>query len=151
MNRIFPPQGSLGDCFVLAGAANYFSQNSDHLYFPILNRGNQYETVKCLFKDNPKITVIGFVDPHYSDLNEFIILNQLDMIPVPDILSVDINGVVTQPIWDEQHYTLFDIPFKYRYSKFQMPAVDQEAAELFEKTVTQSRYILASKKYGSAN
>lgn len=151
MRKIFPPQGSLGDCFVMAGAAAHFAESCDHLYFPILDKANQYEIISCLFKDNPKITVVRYVDPNYSDLNYFIQTLNLEMIPVPVVVALEVDGVTTQPLWDEQNYTLFDIPFSYRYTKFQMPDVEKESDQLYKNTVTNPRYILVSKKYGTGD
>ena len=143
----FPPQGSIGDCFVMAGAANWFSDRCNHLVFPVLNKANQAEIAHCLFRDNPKITVFPYNDPACSDLNIIINKERLMMITATVAFAVTMEDGTRAPIlWDEQNYTLMDIPFSVRYNHFRLPNVEKEAKELFNRVVKNPSYILCSQQ-----
>lgn len=145
----FFPLGSIGDCFVASGAANWFADRCNCLFFPVLHdpsKPSLFETVTTLFKDNKKIQVFEYFDPEYSDLNEILFSKYLTPLGVPNYFTALINDTVCTPLWDEQIYTSLDLPFSIRYSHFRMPNVDCESKELFNSVVKNKRYILVSQK-----
>jgi hypothetical protein len=142
---VFPPHGSLGDCFIAAGAAHWYADRCERLYFPILKTSNLIETISYLFRENTKIEVVEFSDAvNYSDLNNFIQYVDAKIIPAPNIKPIEINGVNIAVFWDEQTYTHFDLPFSLRYKNCRLPDVSAPAGELFDRVVTNNRYILVS-------
>ena len=143
----FHPQGSIGDCFVVAGAVNWFSDRCLKLFLPIYKKTNMLETIATLFQDNKKVQVIEYEDHQtFSDLNQLITTQNLTPITIPSLYSIEINGVTSRPLWEEQIYTGLDLPFSIRYSHFRMPNVDSKSKELFNRVVKNSRYILVSQK-----
>lgn len=143
----FIPNGAIGDIFVVAGAANWYSERCDRLYFPVDKRLGVTDMVKCLFKENKKIAVIEYEDTsNYADLNHFIHTNQLTIFVRPKLVTVQVDTVECYIMWDEQLYTSFDLPFSVRYSHFKLPDLQAESIKLYKSIVTNPRYILISRK-----
>lgn len=145
----FPPQGSIGDIIVIAGAATWFSERCHHVYFPVTK--DNVEFARTLFKENKKITVIEYTDMYtYTDLNEFIQKNKLTIFSLPEVVRItNSDNVTCTVLWDEQFYTFFDLPFSIRYSHFRLPSNLPESILLYQRIVTNPRYILVAKKMGS--
>ena len=144
----YPPQDSLGDCFVQAGIINTLTEQCAGIILPVLHRDNLVENVSTLFSNNSKVHIAAFTDSiDHTDLNKFIIENRLPCIEQQRLMSVPIGEGNVVPYWDEQLYTLFDIPFSHRYTKFNMPDVREQSKKLYDSIVKSNKYILVAQKF----
>lgn len=149
---VFHPTGHLGDMLVMTGAIKYFSLDHDLLIVPIVSRHK--EIASCLFKDHKNIKLLEY--KVIDDLNEFIRNNSYPhtyeshpyYLPsgliATDITDENYEDFTTMiPLWDEQLYTGFNLPFSIRYQYFHWPQVDKQSEELYNRVVERD-YILVS-------
>lgn len=142
----FHPQASFGDCFVAAGAINWYSSRCITLFLPIFSKSSLLETAITLFEDNKKIKIFEYSDDKYVDLNQTITKENLTPITISNMYSMLVDGIAVHPLWDEQIYSSLDLPFSIRYSHFRLPKDNSKAIDLFNRVVRNDRYILVHQK-----
>jgi hypothetical protein len=124
----------LGDAFVMSPIVHKVSKDYDKIYFPA--RHSNYETVKCLFQDNPKVEVFSYVV--HEDIGKWLADKDCVSINPPDIKTTElqlpgINVPVPVPIyWDRQVYEYYDMTFSSRYSEFKLPKNIEGVDELYQ-------------------
>ena len=125
----------LGDAFVLSPIVHKVSKDYDKLYFPA--RLSNYETVKCLFQDNPRIEVFPYVI--HEDIGTWLADKECVRINPPDIKTSElqlpgINIPVPVPIyWERQVYEFYDMTISSRYSEFKLPKHIDGSVELYDQ------------------
>lgn len=150
-STVFMPIGSYGDLFVLNGAINYMADNFTGIIVPVIPV--IYEIAVFMFKDNNKIKVkkIDSLAELNSFMNhnnllhvkEFFLLRLENCLVAVDPTTGQPDSTTTVPLWDEQWYTLLDIPFSIRYSRFLWPKIGSKGKKLYDKVVEKD-YILVS-------
>jgi hypothetical protein len=120
--------GTLGDIFVLSGAIRHFAEEvADKVY--VLTRDPYLSIVKDLYSDSDNIVIHSYSEQPY---------------PQPILKSPDVFFTTPQhipPIWDEQFYAHYNLPFAYRYTKFRIPSANTRLQSPNEK------YILTSTNF----
>jgi hypothetical protein len=118
---------------------------SSKLYYPA--KGPFFETIKCLYQDEPNIEVWRF----YSTEQERIFLNtypEIKRVRSLALVSTEIHRMHCQPEviqihWPQQIYENFDIPFKMRYLDFKLPKDIPGQDELYDSlTEGNNDYVL---------
>lgn len=153
--------GGFGDLFVMCGMINYYSYLShiDKVYvIPFLTQSKRSlsNTVTKLFEDNQKIEIIKWPsDLSRYPLQNFInginnIINRPDhIIQYPHDLNQPSQYKNTAVLWDEQIYTLQDLPFSTRYRSFALPTDLSESKLLYDKLVKKEQYIITHREIGT--
>lgn len=128
----------LGDCFVYSGIVHHYADHCKELHVPV--KASNYFTIKTLYQDRPNIKVIIML----PDDEEAYIKNYglSKLMPPADLYIKTIDNVFCSILWDEQIYTIFDIPYSYRYSKFQTPLVNEGSEKLYDQLCKGDPYVL---------
>lgn len=101
----------LGDHFVCNGLVNHLAEQYDTIYVP--SKRQYYETVRCLYSDEPKIRVF-IVDDEFRDVEH---LRRAVNCP---ILRVGFERCDRRR-FDVSFYDQLRISFELRYAKFRLP------------------------------
>jgi hypothetical protein len=146
---IFSHGGAFGDLFVITGAINYYSNSFEELIVPV--REYTLETAKVLFRENKKITLevantweerdYLIEKTGYESFAIHHLYNMKNFARAVDPTTQELLECSRVPLFDEQTYTLLDLPFSVRYSHFNWPDVYEEASELYDRVV-EDEYIL---------
>lgn len=147
---VFSPTGNLGDLFVTTGAIKYFSLEHDSLIVPVLNR--HLDIGVSLFKEQKNIHTYGYdrvedldtllQSTGYPYMYESHLYQMPSGLVATDIMDETFEDYTTlTPLWDEQTYTGFNIPFSIRYQYFQWPNFESECDKLYD-SVVEGDYIL---------
>lgn len=142
----FDSSVGLGDAFVMNGIVRHFASNCNKLYYPA--RGEFFETLKCLYQDEPNIEVWRFYSNEQEDF--FVANNNLPRLRSPALVTSEIHRVGCKPEriqihWPQQIYENFDIPFSYRYKNFKLPKDIPGQEELYNKlTEGETEYALVA-------
>lgn len=133
---------SLGDSFVLSGAAHYYGDRCNELHYPC--RAEFYETISTLFQDFPNIKVVVLQDEISNYLKE----HGISRILQNEIHMETIDGVSVVPMWDRQLYFGLDLPFSLRYTNFRLPKFVYGADHLYWTLSQGEPYVLVHKRTG---
>lgn len=102
----------LGDHFVCNGLVHKVSENYDKVYLPC--KSHNYETVKYLYSESPKIQVFKIDNIEHQEVLTF-----SKMLNIP-ILRVGFEKC--NPLnWDRSFYNQLGIDFSERYDSFYLP------------------------------
>jgi len=125
----------LGDHFICNGLVHNVSKNYGKIYLPC--KVHNYETVKCLYSESPKIEVFKIDrDEHQEVLTLSKILN----IPV---LKVGFEHCNYFNNWDRSFYKQLNIDFLERYSRFYLPKSVEGSKEIYDSVIgNKDEYIL---------
>jgi hypothetical protein len=138
---------SLGDAFVYSAIVHYYAERCNELHYPIIP---QYaDTLTSLYKDVNNIIPIIFPSDKLQDIylfeQEYCNNNCLSKILRPPIYA-DYSYIFNTYIpymWDEQIYTLLELPFEIRYKNFRLPKNLDSANKLYNSLVSNNeKYIL---------
>jgi len=135
---------TLGDNFVYSGVAHHYADRSQELHIPVETKF--FKTMQCLYQDYPNIKLFSSLAP--SQEKEYIEKNQLARITMCEIFFADINGVRISPLWDEQVYTHFELPFSLRYVNFRLPKHIEGSEELYQQLSGGEPYVLVHRYTG---
>jgi hypothetical protein len=149
----FKAVSSLGDAFVLHGMIRYkyLEDASNHVIY--LCNPRYFKTIEKMYEDYDNITIIH--DEHlFNGLCSVLKKNEPD--PVENqyvFISTKVTPLESYWLnWDRQIYEFYDVPFKARYSHFQLPKNNEGSARLFAKLVEPGeRYILRHAFMSSLN
>lgn len=127
----------LGDHFICNGLINYFSLFYEKIFLPVYNLPNNsnIETVKSLYKDNTKVSLLP-------------INHEVSIWHDPDILykytehlclqTIDVELFKYKPstiAWYRYFYEQFGIPYYYRYKYFCLPKTIEESEKLYHRHI----------------
>jgi hypothetical protein len=145
-NIFFIGPMSLGDCFVVNGLAHYFGDRCNELHYPV--RPVYFKTIQSLYRNFPHIKVVA-LDPLDGGENQYVEEHKLVRLTRADpLVCVMINGVIVKPLWDEQLYNNYDLPFSIRYSHAKIPEYVEGANELYQKLSGGNPYIIVNRLSG---
>lgn len=143
------PSASFGDTIVTSPIMRHFASVAQKVYLPLkkINESDDLiNTGKSLLLDVPNIEIIEHHD--YYDYDEQAAKYGAARIHSAEIYAFNYNGVLCCPLWDEQWYTWFNIPFSVRYENFRVPNYLEESSNLYKSIATQPNYILIHKQMG---
>lgn len=144
------PSGNFGDSFVTAGLVRNFASMASKVYLPVrkYNETNSLiDTVQYMFADTPTIEIVEHID--HTDYEQEALMYRATHVHPAEIFTVNNNGVVYAPLWDEQWYTWFNLPFSLRYQNFIVPEKIQQSIDLHKQLVAKPNYILVHKEIGT--
>lgn len=150
-NKLFGPMmfcsiGAMGDSLVVNGIVRYYAALSKHLYTAA--RPNQVRTLTHLYEDEPNITVIEYESN--EQIEAFIRDNGLGRINPPDTYMIPDDKKQLVPLWDEQWYNFYCVPFALRYANFKLPKNLSGSRTLYDRVVKNAKYILTHRTFGRA-
>jgi hypothetical protein len=134
----------LGDHIICNGIVNHLSENN---YVYLVCRAFTFETLRCLYKDNPNVELrttrhlnLGVDhDRHVEQLAK-----ELDARPF---------GIATHRVetarYQECMYEWSELPFEYRYSKFRLPTEIRGRQKLYERFRPKGKYALVHYEGGN--
>jgi len=131
---------SLGDTFVLSGAAHYFGDRCNELHFPCHEKF--FETTSTLFQDYPNIKVVVM----NGDIPTYLKEHGISRVLQNEIHMETIDGVSVIPMWDRQLYYGLDLPFSLRYTNFRLPKYVYGADHLYRSLSSGEPYVLVHKR-----
>ena len=135
---------TLGDNFVYSGIIHHYADRCQELHIPVETKF--FKTMQCLYQDYPNIKIFSSLAPIQEE--QYISQHKLSRINNAEITFVDIEGIRICPLWDEQVYTEFEIPFSLRYKNFRLPKYIDGAEELYQKLSGGEPYILIHRRTG---
>lgn len=160
-NRVFLSLWrALGDNLALSGLVRYYAEHCVELYLPV---APQFYNTLCNLYVGTNIIVIDdstFVQGHvlgspFGDapfrLAEDVYCQQHGLakieLPYSDLVSVcvQINEQHAGPtpiLWEEQAYTMMDVPYSVRYSHFKLPKNREQAERLYDSMNIREPYAL---------
>ena len=136
---------SAGDGFVASAVIRHYGQQCKRLVVPV--HKHFLKTFQTLYQDQPNIDVVDFerVLQDYRQVYEL----GTGIIHVPPLLGIESEHGRTHPIWDEQYYSFYGLPFSLRYTGFKVPASSPSAIQLYQQVVKQPRYIVTHRAFGT--
>lgn len=148
MKALFFSPAALGDMLVSIGIIKSLLSKYEEIVFPINKAFSS--TLKSILFDEPRIKVIEH-DETFS-LSDYALRNGLHLIenPYQKLFLTYLNDKQCAIMWDEQFYTIFDVPFSQKYKTFSIPNL-QTSHELKNKIVHNDRYILVHRNYAQYN
>lgn len=148
MKALFFTPAALGDMIVSCGIVRHLLTKYDEIHISV--SPEFLKTISTIFSNENRIKVFG----HSSEEETYnhVRLNELVVIPSPynKLFTIDYNSVHCGILWDEQFYTIFDVPFSKRYTTFFTESTTS-SKELKSKIVTNNRYILVHQNYFAFN
>jgi len=102
----------LGDHFLCNGLVHKVSEKYDNVYLAC--KKHNYETVKYLYSESPKIKIFKIHNNEYEEVKTF-----SDITNIP-ILAVGFQ-YVNHRQWDKSFYDQLDIDFSEKYNSFHIP------------------------------
>jgi hypothetical protein len=132
----FQGPNGLGDYFVINGIVNYFADRCVELHLPISN--NYEDTLSLLYSIHPNIITVPFppTDETYAIEDKYCKEHKCSRINrTPIMWARDGAGNGVSPIWDQQLYSYFQLPFFMRYSNFRMPENIPESKLLYNELI----------------
>jgi hypothetical protein len=148
MKALFFSPAALGDMIVSAGIVRYLLNTYDEIHIPV-NQGF-LKTIMSMFRDEERVKIF-YYNPNF-DLNVYVRENNLVVIrsPYDKLFAINYNSVNCGIMWDEQFYTIFDVPYSKRYTTFNSNGT-KKSLELKEKLINNDRYILVHQNYFAYN
>lgn len=122
----------LGDHFICNGLVNLISENFSRVFL-ICKEGN-FETVSCLYKDNPKVEVVS-IKKEPQDVELLARLNELKVIKIG---FFDFSNKT----FDKSFYSQFGVSFEQRYTNFKLPKTIENSNTVYDKLISQTPYCL---------
>ena len=133
---------SLGDSFVLNGAAHYFGDRCHELHYPC--RSEFYDTISTLFQDYPNIKVITLAPG--EQISDYLEKHRLSRVLQNEVHLEIMDGVQVVPLWNKQLYIGLDLPFSLRYTNFRLPKHVYGADHLYWELSKGEPYILVHRR-----
>jgi hypothetical protein len=147
-NLLFVPIGSFGDLIVVSALIRWFAYRCYHLHVPV--QTPLFDTANCLFKDDPNITVFVCGGDH-NEIERYVEMHNLTRIQGPDLYFINQDQTRICPLWEEQWYGSFEVPFSQRYTGFRLPLDLSQAQSLYQRVVHQPRLIVTHSQWSSQN
>jgi len=127
----------MGDHIICNGIVNHLSENN---FVYLVCRHAHVDTLTCLYKDNPRVELrtTGYMYLGQEHNNYVIELAQE--------LNARAFGIATHQVemarYQECMYEWANLPFEYRYSKFQLPKEIPGRQELYDRLRPKGPYAL---------
>ena len=121
--------GQIGDGFVMNGVIHHFAKQCNTLFVPV--KSDFYDIFYKLYEDYPNI----FVLEHELDTipREAIPINEPQFLFLERYDQRQEKTIKVAPLWDEQVYQFYNLPFSYRYDKFRLPIENEASKNLYEQ------------------
>ncbi len=124
----------LGDHFICCGLVNSLSEQYQKIYLACKERN--YETVKCLYSENPKIEILKIISDEHREVYSY--SNTLNL----PVIRVGFGPLEVKD-FHIKFYEMVNVDFENRYSKFNLPKKIEGVDELYQKVVGDNKdYIL---------
>lgn len=135
------PTAALGDFIVTYPIMRHYALISKQIYLPLtLTNKTLVNICNTLFSDLNNIELIEHLDTHNYDIlsKSF----NASYITAAHLYNINYGGVPSRPLWEEQWYTWFELPYSLRYRGFKIPDDNIRSKELYSKLVNNENYIL---------
>lgn len=150
-NLLLWPSGNIGDSIVTSGLIRHFAESASKVYLPLKknNESNSLiNTISYILHDLPNVEIIEHVDTNnYDELASS--YDNATRIYAASIFSFKLNGWTCCPMWDEQWYAWFGLPFSMRYKNFILPEKINQSIDLYSSLVKHDSYILIHREIGT--
>jgi hypothetical protein len=127
----------LGDHIICNGIINHLTENN---YVYLVCREFTVETLKCLYKDNPRVEL------RITEHRELGVYHDRHVASLAEELGARNFGIATHRVemarYQECMYEWSNLPFEYRYSKFRLPKEIPGRKELYDRLRPKGRYAL---------
>lgn len=148
MKALFFSPAALGDMILSSGVARSLLTEYEEIIIPA--NKSFIPTMNSMFMDEPRIKCFEYDD--IMSLSVYAKENNLKRIesPYQRFYVTNMNGRECAILWDEQVYTIFNIPFSQRYKTFVVPNL-QTAHEIKKQIVKNPRYILVHRNHSGVD
>lgn len=141
---IFPVMNAMGDHFVAAGIVRHYAHMCEKIYLPVTQ--TCFPTLSTLYSNQPNVQLEIITNREHW--HQFAEAHNLIKINHCDLRGKMIDNAWCTMLWDEQLYTLYQVPFSMRYLGFGLPHHLPNSEKLAQQIVTNPKYILTHAEIG---